>query len=43
MRSEDALPATSLRPIDTASGVESAPGIKDTTKITAFLGAVAAC
>ena len=38
----EAIRATGATLVDVSSGVESAPGIKDVTKITAFLDAVAA-
>jgi phosphoribosylanthranilate isomerase len=39
----DAVQTTGATLVDVSSGLESAPGIKDVTKITAFLNAVAAC
>jgi len=38
----EAIKATGATLVDVSSGVESAPGIKDVAKITAFLDAVAA-
>ncbi len=37
---EDALALTGARAIDTSSGVESAPGIKDLTLMDAFFEAI---
>lgn len=39
----EAVQMTGATLVDISSGLESAPGIKDPAKITAFLGAVAAC
>lgn len=39
----EAVQMTGATLVDVSSGLESAPGIKDPTKITAFLAAVAAC
>jgi len=39
----EAVGVTGARLVDTSSGVESAPGVKDVAKIAAFLKAVAQC
>ena len=39
----EAVAMTGATLVDVSSGLESAPGIKDSTKISAFLAAVAAC
>ena len=38
----EAVRLTGVRQVDTASGVESAPGVKDAAKIAAFVEAVSA-
>lgn len=38
----DAIRATGVRSVDTASGVESSPGIKDSSRVRAFVAAAAA-